>query len=172
MGLIILCIEKICTSVILYVLGYMTTCNSHLHCRLLCNKLCSRYHILLALLVSASQLQREVLHKPSQLNVFHSVVQYTISRMDAQLSPTVQLGVESGYMFMLRSCHSQRIQWCQGLHEYTVKMGSLLWHSLSFWLQMSEPITHKNTDITWLFIIKKQVTLIPLHIWRVLFTQF
>ena len=38
-------------------------------------------------------------------------------------------------------------------------------YSSSFLLQMSEPITHIDTDN-----LKEQVTLIPLHIWCVLFT--
>jgi len=32
---------------------------------------------------------------------------------------------------------------------------------------MSEPITHKEMDIIWLFIIEEQVTLNQLHIWCV-----
>ena len=36
---------------------------------------------------------------------------------------------------------------CVFLCSYcTVKMGSSLWHSLTFWLQMSGPITHMDTD--------------------------
>ena len=46
---------------------------------------------------------------------------------------------------------------------------------LSFWFQMSEPTTYTHMGIriiAWrrLFIIKEHVTLIPLQIWRVLFT--
>jgi len=57
-----------------------------------------------------------------------------------------------------------------------VKMGSSLSHySLSFWLQMNEPITHVHMDtdnyITIHCNLKEQVTLIPLPTWCVLFTR-
>ena len=44
-------------------------------------------------------------------------------------------------------------------------------YSLSFWLQMSEPITHIDTDNYMTIHLKEQDTLIPLHIWCVFFTR-
>jgi len=66
-----------------------------------------------------------------------------------------------------------RFRICLWENSHTVKLGSSLWpivcncHSGCRWVNQLHTWIR---IITWLFIIKEHVTLIPLHIWCVLFT--
>ena len=63
--------------------------------------------------------------------------------------------------------HSATLHWAYTHCKYKIVN---MTYSLSFWLQMSEPITHIDTD-NYTTIHHRGTTLIPLHIWCVLFTR-